>query len=614
MNKIITQILENHSIRPDKLNHFQNRIIQTFTNNNLLVTKQLEEANKDIQSAFTELIKNCSISEFLLYFANGAFKEFQISYCLYYNMLDINNTNNDRPLLKDGQLDIVLLEQHIEKYCPLTFALGAFAHYNSEFLVVQNNQYTKYFYSLNKYAGLNEIFLESFFEPPFQHFKEKLFDLIHAILNDNFIVLKDLFADEISTWANINDINSFEDLNISIYNDPEPFLTFLNDQFQHFNKLRKCTLSLLETDLQPIPLHGSLQNGPDPLNNVALNTFNDHLKGLLSNSNITLDKRVRQGISKYLETDYLTENKTGGFVDVIKRQTILLQQHSNGQNPFNYNVIDENSLMAAMAHYQINGEDLRTINRLNYILSNRDLLNPSELKLLSTKISTLLGTISANYISDIFELYFFTVLKKNNVKIELLESQTKGGQEMSTCDYKIGNIMTADAKFLNGYKIEFKHISDHLNKVSTQIKNSISWHDIQYGGAVIGVRDKQFTSFEALRNFCGKDKNNLAERIPIVNLVIELYSEFRRHTIKNPEQIKFIIFYYIPELPKPTPEAQDRTPNGIVTISGKPQQEIMFILTTKYASESELENIKNTFGPISAFLFKFNNNFILENN
>lgn len=609
MNKITIELLEDQNLDLNNLDNNKKIIIECFESFSLLKHSQLEAANQYLGQALIELIKNESIADFMFYLATGAIREIQISYCLFHNMLDYRNTSNDSQIYENGILNLEELESRIEECCPFEFATLIFNSYNKDYTNPGDNSAKIFLSTLYKFGGLSHSFLESFFEPHFQDFLKLLFGAVEAINNDDFNAFKDSICSKFIPLNTLDSIESYEDFNKRFEEYKDDFFVLLKFLLENFEKLRLCTIAVLESELSLELLTKSLQlTNAGKIKNDALIIFNNQISKIVINNPGKLNNDIIRQFKNYLEQDFKSTKSTGGFVNVLKRQTELTTQLTNGNYPFNYNIHEDETPIKYLDHFVENTEDLRTMNRLNFILENSSLVKSDEYELLMDKISKLLTSNSSNYISDIFELYFFTLMKVNKVAVKLLPSQKKYNQEQSTCDYKFGQHIGSDAKFLNGYNIEITKVSEHLAKVGSQIKSSLNYSDIKYGGAVIGVRDKQFNCFNALREYNGKDRSNLIERIPLINFIIELNSELRRHATKNTEKVKFILFYYIPEVEKPTISKRINQ-----TINAQEQNEIFFIISTKYSSTKEIEEIKAVFKPVANFLFNFNNTFYESN-
>jgi|GEM_PF-1548674 len=605
MTDITRNLLENESISIPALTEFQIEIINAFEECGFLVHKQLEEANIFIGGMLVDLIGRASMSEFLQNFLCAVEKEIKNALCLSFEMF-VKETNPYAPILYEkGDLNINRLSELLRNVYHDIYGITIFDSDNVNYEHPGSSISKVYLNNLFHYAGLGHVFLEEFFDLPFQEFISDVKEGIVTMVDGQTQHFIDLFALKFISPANVNEINSLEKFDEEARKHQSEFLAFLRSLFIQFARLRKCTIAILETHLVMEHLNEHIKlKVPSRMTNSAMTIFNDHLKDMLNDNQRSLINKYRNAFGVYFKKNFASLTKVSGFVGLLNRQTIFNNEILDDEDPFRYDIPDLNSTGPFELHYQQTTEDLRTLNRLSFVLENRGLLNESEWGLFQDKISSLLKSEAPSYISDVFELYFLMMLKVNGVQIELIPSQKQGSNDSSTCDYKIGLNIGADAKFLNGDSIDFSQISPWIDKVGSQVKNSIGWMGISSGGAVIGIRDKQFEFVSALRDFKGTDKFDAEEKMQVIKLIYLLYSEFRRHSLNNPEYIKFIFFYYIPETPKPN---LSLISEGSFALPS--QNEIMFIMSTKYASEEEINVVKDAFRPVANFLFKFDGHF-----
>ena len=602
MNTFTQNLLQQQQSSVNNLTPFQLAVIDCYESYGLLEYKQLENMNAHLGDSLIDLVVHCSFPDFLVSLFAAAEQETLTNLCLHMEMF-VKTFDPKTPVYEGIRLNLFNLGALLEKEYHTLPGFAIFHPQNVDYKNPGNSIYKNCLSNLHTYCGIKDAVIEAFFEADFQEFFDFFVNAANALGQDRVAAFIALIQDKLPASAPVDSITTLAELNAAVLEKETELLVFLDYLLSNFAKIRHCTTAVVETLMQPVHLSQKvLLQGPGKVNNHVLDLFNSHLGAVLNDANRTFAVKDRKQVTDYLTNDFRKDRRMGGFVAVVKRQTVINEDAGWGKNPFTYVLSDQQSMDIAAKHYQLNTEDLQTMTRINFVLENRAIFTDEEWVLVAGKIVPLLKSISSSYFSDVFELYFVTVMKKSGLVIWLIPSKTAGGQDVSTCDYKIGDSMGADAKCLIGGNIGFNQISYWINEAGGQVESSIGWEGITFGGAVIGIRDKRFNFLNPLKQFAGKDPFNEKERIPVFKLFYELYAEFRRHTETNPEQIKFIVFYYLPETDLPVfkygMQAQF-TPDT--------QQELMFVFSTKYASADEIEQLKQQFKPVANFLFQFNN-------
>lgn len=313
---------------------------------------------------------------------------------------------------------------------------------------------------------------------------------------------------------------------------------------------------------------------------------------------------VKKKLGDYISKDYSLLKPDGGFINVIINQHNLVVKYKNYQKGTHQTIpiegTTETELTEASKQYSDILDNIAVINRLKFIVSNIESVSDNNEKSeLWEKLAGIVSSKSATFYSDIFELYVYTVLKSKEVPIKLLKSQVKGGNKVSTCDYKIGNDFAADCKCIISSNAEFHQISEHSSKIGKQIKSTLGYENISFGGGIIGYRDRNFDFLKPFSDYIDDEKSKLL----ILNFIIKCYSEFRRHTeIESQEKIKFILVYYLPNSNIEPDDLKNVKPETM-----EEKSEIFFLFTTKYATADEIIQIKDAFKTVTPMIFQFNN-------
>ena len=260
----------------------------------------------------------------------------------------------------------------------------------------------------------------------------------------------------------------------------------------------------------------------------------------------------------------------------------------------------ELELSEASEQYSNILDNIAVINRLKFIVTKSEsLLDENEKQEFWEKLAGIVSSKSPTFYSDIFELYVYTVLKSKGVPIKFLKSQVKGGNKVSTCDYKIGDDFAADCKCIISSKADFHQISEHSSKIGQQIKSTIGYENVIFGGGIIGYRDRNFDFLKPLSEY--NDTEN--DKLLVPNFIINCYSEFRRHTeVESQEKIKFLLIYYLPNSNIKPDDIKNAKPE---TVENK--NEVFFVLTTKFATDEEVNKITSAFKTVTPMIFHFNN-------
>ena len=136
-------------------------------------------------------------------------------------------------------------------------------------------------------------------------------------------------------------------------------------------------------------------------------------------------------------------------------------------------------------------------------------------------------------------------------------------------------------------------------KIGQQIKSTIGYENVIFGGGIIGYRDRNFDFLKPLSEY--NDTEN--DKLLVPNFIINCYSEFRRHTeVESQEKIKFLLIYYLPNSNIKPDDIKNAKPE---TVENK--NEVFFVLTTKFATDEEVNKITSAFKTVTPMIFHFNN-------
>lgn len=387
----------------------------------------------------------------------------------------------------------------------------------------------------------------------------------------------------------------------------DKFLELTTQLAKQFAFQRKLTLSVIESHLKPI-INNDFVNFEN-IQTPSLLTFeelNSILSELYSKTEGKLSADVKKKLFDYIQNDYSSLNEDGGFINVIIDQHNLILKFKKNQegehDPKPINEATEKELTEASKQYSITVDNIAVINRLKFIVSNIETVTDTNEKAeLWEKLAGIISSKSTTFYSDIFELYVYTVLKSKSVPIKLLKSQVKGGNKVSTCDYKIGDDFAADCKCIISNNADFHQISEHSSKIGKQIKSTIGYENISFGGGIIGYRDRNFEFLKPFSKYRGDEYSKMS----ILSFIINAYSEFRRHTVMDSQnKIKFLLIYYLPNSNIKPHDIKNATPQTVEN-----SNEIFFLLTTKYANANEIKKITESFKKVTPMIYQFNNYF-----
>lgn len=583
----------------NELNVRDSNIIQLYDEHQLLKHPQLWELNPFLTGGFVRLLSNDDPYQFLVDFINAVNKEVESVITLsaeWFTPL----SHNISLMNGDGHIDIEALSNIWDQHYQDVIALQLFDKGNEDFEQC-NSEFKTILFNLFRICGLPQQFVEDFFLPAFQDFMSIVIDLVLGVNKMDF-------------EACFHAVNRFMQLNVTgtpITNQAS-FNAVLLDHLEEYGQLiellignfgiiRKTTVAIIESYVFPESPNPSAQlKGDADLRITALADFNSILATIIANENIEI--KHKNIYNSYLRAVENNELKNTGFEGVASRQLRFFADYDpiNEAHTFQQLSPTEKKIKIATRNKDI--DDLSILHRMSFILIGCNLLTAVEKVLFFQKIADIIKSPSANFYADVFELYFYFLAKISGVEIGLLPSQTAGGQEVSTCDYKFGKTAAADCKCIITDNMKMHNISAWCDKIGEQVQSTIGYEGVEFGGGVIAMKDQEIDFLQALRQFKGTDRYNLEEKAFVISLLLEIYSEFRRHTKKQQDKVKFIVLYYIPVNPI-TEEELD----GIAAYSIKQVNEILAVITTKYASDQEFDAISEIFKPIAHFIFKFNN-------
>lgn len=460
---------------------------------------------------------------------------------------------------------------------------------------------------LHNHCGNSEQSLQDVYGNEFQNYLNCLASFLLFVNDNDSTKLITAFNKYYNLNLPIETFQTERDFNNYFGRNGDKYLELIKQLSKQFAFQRKLTFSVIESHLKPIINKDFVKfnktKTPSLLTFEELNTI---LSELYTKTEQNLSADVKKKLSGYIKKDYSSLNPEGGFINVIVNQHNLIVKSNKFQKgehqPKSISEATEKELTEASEQYSITLDNIAVINRLKFIVSNIDTVtNINEKSELWEKLASIISSKSPTFYNDIFELYVYTVLKSKGVPIKLLKSQVKGGNKVSTCDYKIGDDFAADCKCIISSNADFHQISENSSKIGKQIKSTIDYENISFGGGIIGYRDRNFDFLKPFSEYNGDENSKLS----ILNFIINSYSEFRRHTeIDSQDKIKFLLIYYLPNSNIKPDDIKNATPEAVEN-----KNEIFFLLTTKYATANEIKKITDAFKTVTPMIFQFNNYF-----
>lgn len=590
------------------------KILEIFYNNDLLNFKLLK-TNEELYICINALLEEKYYNSICFLFG-AVTKEYELGSCLALESFS-KWGNPEIGLFNNNKIDSDKIQGIYNAKYSHYVNLGNFKDKTVENFVLNNLQSKPselpflYFKILSSFCGCSDIFLESFFQKEFQEFlKIGAHFILYLQESDyekslNLIYGKNERLDDTKK----NEITE-ADFDEFVKKNEKEFIDFLTNSIIEFSKLRRITNYVIESHLEV--LVSDNYNGIKGNSNIQLLTFQEFSDDLLMkviDDKYPLNSKERVAIKKYLELDYSKiKEKNGGFLSLVKRQHNLFIKYNKVQSgsvelkPIDDATTEDIEKVIVKNEELLN--DLATVHRLKFVLDNLHLITDiDELTEIHKKIAEIVNSSSSTYFSDIFELYLGFLLRYNNVKLSFLISQKDRDNLKSTCDYKIENNITADCKCHIGNSFTLSNISNFCKTICNQIESTIGYQSIEFGGGIIGVRDNNFEVLNRLKKYIPSDKS-IESKAPVINFIIETYSEIRKNIGADVEKIKFILFYY---LPNANIEVEEIFKNNKNTKTE--ENELFFLFTTKYATENEVIQIEKAFEGICPLIFKFNNYF-----
>jgi hypothetical protein len=606
-NSLIKEICDFYNISVESINDFKKKQIEIFAQNGLLCP-ELREANTDIETALKSLIVEFNPISAVFALLSAIPTEFELS--VTYTVSQFNVCSNvdfekfNSPI--DHKYFSTFYDSNYKGYIDISM------FFDSKLKEFKEKDLTAslpvvYLRKLNQYCGVSELEIEYYFESDFQSFLNFCIELIGYTGNNNYKGFTDKIIDKFNLKLEselVIDDESFYNLFSKI--DKDDFIIIIQYFTKYIGHLRRLTIAPLESILTPrhIGNLGKLK-GESNISVMEFSELDSLLNDLFIKDKFKVNRMVQRKVKAYLNQNYNEIKELGGFFGIIKRQHNLTNRiYSKNSRPNIDNVLDA-ELETKVQQYQNELNDLAILSRLKTIVSELEMYSDTEQILIKEKISSIINSNNPTYYSDIFELYFAHLLKRSGVDIRFLSSQTKQGNDVSTCDYSFNNVVAADSKCIISNQISFSNISDWCKKIGSQVKSTIGYDGVEFGGGVIGMKDQNFDFLKPCRNFNPKNQSMNIETIELINFIIELYSEFRRHTGENKEYIKFLAFYYIPSSHLTIDEIRKA---NIDTIEEK--NEMLILMTTKFAAENDIHKIWEIFKPVCPLLFTFDNRFV----
>jgi len=594
--KFLTQEL---GIDIGQLDQREHDIITLYDDHGLLRHPELWKLNVFISGGFVRLLTSDNPYQLLHDLFNAVNKEAEAVIILTaewftplsHNILLIDNA---------GNVDVQILSDTWDQYYSEVIALQLFHIGNKDFELI-NNDFKSILYNLFQVCGLPKRFIEHFFSQEFQDFVALVVDVILGVHQQNiagvYLAVNKIMKLEVPNTA----VTDVESLNAILLDHPEEYGALIDFMITNLGILRQTTVSILESYVFPSsPNPNARLMGDADLQLTAFKDFNELLRSVTETEEI--DAKCKKTFSSYLEAVERQGLKTSGFQGVAFRQLKFLADFNPEKEAQEFKNLLPAEKEAKVAARNKDIDDLSILHRMKFILKGRERLTTIEKGLFYQKLADIIKSLSVNFYADIFELYFYFLSKASGVEIELLKSQSAKGQEVSTCDYKFGKSVAADCKCIIADHMKMQNISTWCEKIGKQVQSTIDHEGVKFGGGVIAMKDQNIDFLSALREFKGTDLYDQEERAYVVSLLLEIYSEFRRHTDVEQDKVKFIVLYYIPANPISPDELE-----GADAYSVKQVSEIMAVITTKYASDEEFEVICDIFKPVSHFIFKFTN-------
>lgn len=606
-NSLIKEICTFYNISVESIDVFKKKQIEIFAQNGLLCP-ELREANTETEKALKSLIVDFNPISAVFALLCAIPSEFELSVTYTVSQFDVSSNVNLEKFKSpiDHKYFSAFYDSNYKGYIDISIFFDCkLKEFKEKDLTLSLP--VVYLRKLNQYCGVSELEIEYYFESDFLSFLNFCVELIGHNGNKDYKGFANKIIDKFNLSLNsevIIDDKSFYELFLKIEKDE--LIKIIEYFTKYIGDLRRLTLAPLETILTPryIGNSGKLV-GESKISIMEFSELDNLLIDLFLEDKFNVNRTVQKKVEAYLNQNYNEIKELGGFFGIIKRQHNLTNRiYSKNSRPNIDDVLDS-ELETKVQQYQNELNDLAILSRLKTIVSELEMYSDTEQILIKEKISSIINSNNPTYYSDIFELYFAHLLKRSGVDIRFLSSQTKQGSDVSTCDYSFNNIVTADSKCIISNQISFSNISDWCNKIGSQVKSTIGYDGIKFGGGVIGMKDQNFDFLEPCRNFNPKNQSMNIETIELINFIIELYSEFRRHTGENKEYIKFLAFYYIPSSHLTIDEIRKA---NIDTIEEK--NEMLILMTTKFATENDIHKIWEIFKPVCPLLFTFDNRFV----
>ena len=607
----MTENIENICKCPKvSLNEYSNayKTLLAFDQLGLLNSKTLE-INPSFWTCIEYVCKN-DYFNVILSLSSAVPDEFEIMACLAFEAFspwgDI-----EMSLIEDDKIDIAKTKEvFTNKYAQcVNFGIFKFIdlHNFKEQAYEPANLPRLLLQILHNHCGNSEQSLQDVYGNEFQNYLNCLASFMLFINDRDSTKLISAFNKYYNLDLPFEAFKTDSEFNNYFAKKTDKFLELTKQLAKQFAFQRKLTLSVVESHLKPI-ISKDFVNF-EKTKTPSLLTF-EELNSILSDLYLKTEQKLSANFKKklhdYIQNDYSSLNPEGGFINVIVNQHNLIVKFNKFQKgehePKPINKATEKELTEASEQYSITLDNIAVINRLKFIVSNIKIITDNDEKAeLWEKLAGIVSSKSATFYSDIFELYVYTVLKSKSVPIKLLKSQVKNGNKVSTCDYKIGDDFAADCKCIISNNADFHQISEHSSKIGKQIKSTIGYENISFGGGIIGYRDRNFEFLKPFSEYKG-DENS---KLQILNFVIDYYSEFRRHTeIESQKKIKFLLIYYLPNSNIKPDDIKNATSETV-----EEKNEIFFLLTTKYATSDEIKKITEAFKTVTPTIFQFNNYF-----
>lgn len=596
-------ITNEFSVALDELTDFEKIIITWFEDRKLLRYKSLWKLNLFLLRKLQRLLAQDGPSIFFQDMIQSLEKEIRNIIILSTEWFTDGGTNDPTLIREDKEIDQNVLESLWDAHYEQTY--HPFWLFDPELANFQDleNEYHRIVFNLYEYCGVPDIELNYFFGTDFQLYRSLIRSIAESVSQSDHRICYDLLVEHFGFPVTANTVETQEELNDLILLSPEEYYRLVQFCLDQFAAVRRCTEALLESLFTPAApnAHAKLK-GDGAADIREFERFNELLKHTLTTETELIESKHLRKIQNYLKEINSQTLKGSGFKGMAQRQAEFLKTFDKHAEYDAFQKMTPPQRIKAVQDRNKDMEDISAFHRLSYALEGRDGLNPNERKLFYEKLASIVQSNSANVYSDIIELYLYFLFKASGTSVEMLTPKMHAGQVVSTCDYKFGDEVAADCKCIITDAMKMHHISSWCSKIGSQVASTIGHQNVKFGGGVIALKDQGIGFLEPLRNFTGARGAHNEEGNRVLEWILKIHAEFRRHTRLNAEHVKFVVIYYLPATAVRIEDLETANQFTILNLL-----ESLSIFTTKYASDDEFAEISKIFGPLAHYIFRFNN-------